>query len=244
MTSRTALITGGTSGIGLATAALLHRNGYRVAVTGSTAASVGAARAQLPDDVLVRQADARSLPDTDRLIADVHERFQALDVLFLNAGAVRGMPIGAYDEATVDNLLAVNFTGPFFTLQKALPILNDGASIIVTVGIGVTRGVGVGSAAAASKGALLALVPSLALELAPRRIRVNAVSPGAIATPVWSKLGTSVEAVSTAMAAQIPLGRLGTSHEIAEVVAFLASPGAAYLTGENIVVGGGAGLRA
>ena len=244
MTSRTALITGGTSGIGLATAALLHRNGYRVAATGSTPASVSSARAQLPDDVIVRQADARSLPDTDRLIDELRDRFRSLDVLFLNAGVVRGMPIGAYDETTVDDLLAVNFKGQFFTLQKALPMLNDGASIVLTVGIGVTRGVGAGSAAAASKGALLALVPSLALELAPRRIRVNAVSPGAVATPIWSKLGTSVEAADTAMAGQIPLGRLGTSDEIAEVVAFLASPAAAYLTGENIVVGGGSGLRA
>ncbi len=244
MTSRTALITGGTSGIGLATAALLHRNGYRVAVTGSTPDSVGSARAQLPDDVVVLRADARSLPDTDRTIAEVRDRFEALDVLFLNAGVVRAMPIDAYDEATVDDLLAVNFKGQFFMLQKALTLLNDGASVIFTVGIGVTRGMGTGSAAVASKGALLSLVPSLALELAPRRIRVNAVSPGAIATPIWSKLGTSVEAASTAMAARIPLGRLGTSDEVAEVVAFLASPAAAYLTGENIVVGGGSGLRA
>ena len=244
MTSRTALITGGTSGIGLATAARLHRDGYRVAVTGSTAASVGAARSQLPDDVLVRQADVRSRPETRALIGELRERFGTLDVLFLNAGLTRGMPVGAYDEVTVDDLLAVNFTGQFFTLQQALGLLDDGASIILTVGIGVTRGVGTGSAAAASKGALLALVPSLALELAPRRIRVNAVSPGAIATPLWSRLGTSAEAAGAAMAGQIPLGRLGTSDEIAHVVAFLASPAAAYLTGENIVVGGGSGLRA
>src|SRR5689334_22754061 len=131
MTSRTALITGGTSGIGRTTAALLHRNGYRVAVTGSTPDSVGAARAQLPDDVVVLRADARSLPDTDRVIAEIRDRFEHLDVLFLNAGIVRGMPIGAYDEAIVDDLLAVNFKGQFFTLQKALPLLNEGASIIL-----------------------------------------------------------------------------------------------------------------
>jgi NAD(P)-dependent dehydrogenase (short-subunit alcohol dehydrogenase family) len=243
MTSRTALITGGTSGIGRATATLLHRNGYRVAVTGSTPASTEAARKELPDDVVVLQADLRSLDDTDRVIAEIRDRFGSLDVLFLNAGIVRGLPIDAYDESTVDDLLSVNFKGQFFTLQKALPLFTDGGSIIVTVGIGVTRGVGAGSAAAASKGALLALVPSLALELAPRQIRVNAVSPGAVATPVWEKLGVPPEATA-AMAAGIPFGRLGTSDEIAEVVAFLASPGAAYLTGENIVVGGGAGLRA
>jgi NAD(P)-dependent dehydrogenase (short-subunit alcohol dehydrogenase family) len=186
MTSRTALITGGTSGIGLATAALLHRYGYQVAVTGSTPGSVSSARAQLPDGVVVLQADVRSLPDTDRVIAEIRERFETLDVLFLNAGMVRGMPIGAYDEATVDDLLAVNFKGQFFTLRKAVPVLNDGASIIVTVGIGITRGVSAGSAAAAGKGALLALVPALALKLAPRRIRINAVSPSAAASPQLS----------------------------------------------------------
>ena len=242
MTSRTALITGGTSGIGRATASLLHRTGYRVAVTGSTPESVAQARADLPADVLVLRADARSRDDTDRVIAAVGERFGRLDVLFLNAGLVRGLPIEAYDEATVDDLFAVNFKGQFFTLQKALPLLDDGGSIVLTVGIGVTRGVGAGSAAAASKGALLGLVPSLALELAPRRIRVNAVSPGAIATGIWARLG--LEAATDAVAAQVPFGRLGTPDEIAEVVAFLASPGAAYLTGENIVVGGGSGLRA
>ena len=175
MTSRSALITGGTSGIGLATALRLHHDGFQVAVTGSTSASVEAARAQLPDDALVLQADARSLADTERIIIEVGDRFGCLDVLFLNAGLVRGLPVEAYDEATVDDLLAVNFKGQFFTLQKALGLLVDGASVIVTAGIGVTRGVGTGSVAAASKGALLALVPSLALELAPRRIRVNAV---------------------------------------------------------------------
>ncbi|BCJ49754.1 short-chain dehydrogenase [Actinoplanes sp. NBRC 14428] len=243
MTSRTALITGGTSGIGLATAALLHRGGYRVAVTGSTPESVGEARRKLPDDVLVRHADARSLAGTDRIVAEVRDRFGSLDLLFLNAGIMRARPVGEYDEATFDELIAVNFKGQFFTLQKALPLLNDGASVVFTVGIGATRGIVAGSAAAASRGALLALVPSLALELAPRRIRVNAVSPGAIATGLLAKLGVPAEAQEQ-MAARVPFGRLGTAEEVAEVVAFLGSPGAAYVTGENLVVGGGAGLSA
>lgn len=240
----TALITGGTSGIGLATASLLHRNGYRVAVTGSTSESVAAAREQLPDEVVVLRADVRSLTDTDRVVAELGDRFGSLDVLFLNAGIVRGGPVDQYDEATVQDLLEVNFKGQFFTLQKVLPLLADGASIVITVGVGVTRGVPNGSAAAASRGALLALVPSLAVELAPRGIRVNAVSPGAIATGIWAKLGTSVAAANATMADRIPLGRLGTSEEVAQVVAFLAAPAAAYVTGENVVVGGGSGLRA
>jgi NAD(P)-dependent dehydrogenase (short-subunit alcohol dehydrogenase family) len=234
----TALITGGTSGIGRATALLLHQQGYRVAVTGRNPD-----KADLPPEVLAVRADARSLTDTDRVIATVRERFGSLDVLFLNAGIVHGRPIAEYDEATFDDLVAVNFKGQFFLLQKALPLLSDGGSIILTVGIGVTRGVGNSSAAAASKGALLGLVPSLALELAPRRIRVNAVSPGAIATGIWDKLGVPPAGVA-AVAARVPFGRLGTPDEIAAVVAFLASPGAAYLTGENITIGGGSGLRA
>ncbi len=243
----TALITGGTSGIGRATAALLHDRGYQVVVTGQNPDTIAEARKELPDDVVVLQADTRSLADTDRVIDEVRTRFAALTTLFLNAGVTRPLTVETVDEAAFDDLFAINTKGQFFTLQKALTLLTDGASIVFTVGIGATRGIAGGSVVAASRGALLAMVPSLALELAPRRIRVNAVSPGPVDTPIWSKFGMPPEntaAMLDAVAAQNPFGRLGTASEIAETVAFLASDGAAYITGQNIVVAGGGGVSA
>lgn len=237
-----ALITGGTSGIGKATAELLHQRGYRVIVTGQNPDTIAAAEKELPEEVVVLRADARSLADADRVATAIRERFGALDVVFLNAGIVRPGPVGTVDEATFDDLVNVNFKGQFFTLQKVLPLLNDGGSVIFTVGIGATRGVSGGSVTAATRGALLAMVPSLALELAPRRIRVNAVSPGSAATGIWDKLGFPLEEAVKASASRIPLGRFATSEEVAELVAFLASPAASYITGENILIGGGAGL--
>ena len=246
MPTPTALITGGTTGIGRATAALLHDRGYQVIVTGQNPDTIAEAQKELPD-VVVLQADTRILADTDRVIDEVRKRFGALTTLFLNAGVTRPLAVETVGEAAFDDLFAINTKGQFFTLQKALPLLTDGASIVFTVGIGATRGISGGSVAAASRGALLAMVPSLAIELAPRRIRVNAVSPGAVDTPIWSKFGVPPENVSAMLdtvAAQNPFGRLGTAREIAETVAFLASDGAAYITGQNIVVAGGGGVSA
>jgi NAD(P)-dependent dehydrogenase (short-subunit alcohol dehydrogenase family) len=241
-----ALITGGTSGIGRATAELLHERGYQVMVTGQDPARIAAARRELPEGVVVLQADARSLADTDRVAEEVRSRFGELTALFLNAGISRPTPLASIDEATYDEVFSTNTKGQFFTLLKMLPLLAYGASVIFTVGIGATRGITGGSVTAGSRGALLAMIPSLALELAPRRIRVNAVSPGAIDTPIWSKSGIPLERlaeIATEMAATIPFGRLGTAREVAEVVAFLASDNAGYVTGQDVVVGGGSGLR-
>jgi NAD(P)-dependent dehydrogenase (short-subunit alcohol dehydrogenase family) len=245
-----ALITGGTSGIGKATAELLHQRGYRVVVTGQNPGTIAAAEKELPEGVVVVRADARSLTDTDHVVEEIRERFGALDVVFLNAGIVRRLPIDVevFDEAAYDDLFDVNVKGQFFTLQKTLPLLRDGGSVIFNVGIGATRGLPGGAAtASATKGALLSMVPSLALELAPRRIRVNAVSPGPVETGIWAKQGLPSEAleeVTKATASRVPLGRFGTSEEVAAVVAFLASNAAGFVTGENIVVGGGVGISA
>ena len=234
MQTPAALITGGTSGIGRATARLLHARGYRVLVTGLG----GVADAGLPDDVLVVRADAGRLADLDHAIDVARREFGALDLLFLNAGISRPGPIESTGEEAFDALFDVNVKGNFFTLQKALPLLNEGASVVFTIGAGE----GVGAAMTAAKGALLPLMRSLALELAPRRIRVNAVSPGLIDTPVYAKLGVGPELIA-AWGADVPLGRAGTPAEVAEAVAFLASEAAGYITGDNLLVSGGRGVR-
>ncbi|GGJ48221.1 SDR family oxidoreductase [Streptomyces brasiliensis] len=246
MNQETVLITGGTSGIGLATAQLLHKRGANVLVTGRNPETIRSARSVLPDEVAIVQADVASLDDTERVIGEVRDRFGSLTGLFLNAGINKAMPFETVDENTYDEVFATNAKGQFFVLQKALPLLADAASVVFTVGIAATRGLAGMSLGAGSKGALLTMLPSLAVELAPRGVRVNAVSPGAISTPIWTKSGMSAEqltAVTESMAAAIPLRRLGEGPEVAAAVAFLLSDDASYITGENIVIGGGAGLR-
>ncbi|WP_275466519.1 SDR family NAD(P)-dependent oxidoreductase [Streptomyces noursei] len=234
MSAPAALITGGTSGIGKATAELLHTRGYRVMVTGlDTLAATG-----LPEDITIVRADARSLPDIDRAMDQARRQFGSLDLLFLNAGISRPGPIEATDEDTFDALFDINVKGNFFTLQKALPLLSEGASVVFTVGAGE----GMGAAMTAAKGALLPLVRSLALELAPRRIRVNAISPGVINTPAYGKMGISQETIDS-WGQGIPLGRVGAAADIADAVAFLASDAASYITGDNLTVSGGIGIH-
>ncbi|GAA4590497.1 SDR family oxidoreductase [Planotetraspora phitsanulokensis] len=235
MATKTALITGGTSGIGKAAAELLHSRGYRVMVTGLGDLD----DAGLPADVIAVEADISSLTDIDRAVDQAREHLGSLDLLHLNAGLPRpGLLIESTDEAAFDALFDINVKGNFFTLQKALPLLNEGASVVFTVGAGE----GLGAAMTASKGALLPLVRSLAIELAPRRIRVNAVSPGMVNTPAYSKMGISPDTIAS-WGESVPLGRVGAPADIAEAVAFLASDGASYITGDNLIVSGGTGVH-
>jgi NAD(P)-dependent dehydrogenase (short-subunit alcohol dehydrogenase family) len=196
------------------------------------------ANAELPEDVAIVQADARSLPDIDHAMDQARRQFGSLDLLFLNAGISRPASIESIDEDTFDALFDINVKGTFFTLQKALPLLNAGGSVVFTVGAGE----GLGAAMTAAKGALLPLMRSLALELAPRHIRVNAVSPGLINTPAYSKMGVSQEMIDS-WAQGVPLGRVGAPADIAEAVAFLASDAASYITGDNLIVSGGIGIH-
>lgn len=242
MTQKAVLITGGTSGIGRATAEILCQQGYSVIVTGRNPDGVASAQRELGDQALVLRADSASREDTERLVEEVRDRFGSLHGIFLNAGISESTPLGAVTEEDWDRIFDINAKGQFFTLQSALPLLADGASVVFTVGVGVKRGIPGGSVASASRGALLAMMPSLAVELAPKRIRVNAVSPGAINTPIWSRSGLPAEQVDqilASMAERIPLGRVGEAEDIASTVAFLVSDGAAYVTGQHIVVGGG-----
>lgn len=245
MTSAVALVTGGTTGIGLATARLLHTRGYAVVVTGRNAETLAEARRTLPEDVVVLRADAKSLADADNVVAEIKLRFGKLDLVFLNAALIAMAPLEAVDEAGFDAHFAVNVKGPYFQLQKLLALLGPGSSVIVTSSIIGERGVAASSVYSATKGAQLALVRALAIELAPRHIRVNSISPGVISTPAHDKLGMPPEQLRgmfDALTARIPFGRMGNADEVAHAVAFLASPEASFITGANLMVGGGFGV--
>jgi NAD(P)-dependent dehydrogenase (short-subunit alcohol dehydrogenase family) len=238
----TAPITGGTTGIGFATACILHNQGFEVLVTGKNPETIAAAKLTLPGEVTVLKADSRVLADTDRLAEELKLRFGRLDFGFLNAGVGRFLPIEAVDEAAFDEHFDVNVKGQFFTLQKILPLLAEGGSVVFTSAVGAHRGVPAWSVYSATRSAIDGLVPALAAELAPRGIRVNAIRPGPIDTPAFGKLGLpgeTLDAFSKGIPRRIPLGRFGTAEEVAEVVAFLASPKARYITGTTIDVDGG-----
>jgi NAD(P)-dependent dehydrogenase (short-subunit alcohol dehydrogenase family) len=213
-------------------------------VTGQNPERVAAARQTLPDDVIILRADARSLSDADRVASELRQRYGRLDVAFLNAGVGRMVPLEAIDEAFYDETFDVNVKGPLFTVQKILPLLTNGSSVVFNSALGVYLGLPSYAVVTATKGALLALVTALSTELAPRGIRVNAIVPGPIETPAWGKLGLPAEALSgmkDAITSRVPLGRPGTAEEVANVVAFLASPAASFITGTSIHIDGGLG---
>jgi NAD(P)-dependent dehydrogenase (short-subunit alcohol dehydrogenase family) len=225
----------------------LHAQGFDVVVTGHNPDTLAAARELLPDDAVVLAADARSLADTAAVVDQIRSRFGVLHTVLLNAGTAELRAIDAVDEALFDDAFAVNVKGQYFTLQAVLPLLADGGSVIVTGALAPTHGLASWSVVSATKGALMALVAPLAVELAPRGIRVNAVIPGPIDTPAFGKLGLDAEAqaqFADTLAGVVPLGRMGIPAEVAAVVGFLASPAAAYITGTSIAADGGMGVVA
>lgn len=239
---KVAVITGGTTGIGRATAELLHREGAQVVVTGQNADTLASARRELPSDVVVIRADARSLVDASELSRRVAERFGKLDVLFLNAGIAQLSAFEAVDEAFYDEHMDVNVKGVVFTLQKLLPLLGTGASVIVNTSLADMRAAPGMSIYSASKGAVAALVRCLAAELAGRGIRVNSICPATILTPIQQKFGLPEEiarAAASKYTARIPLGRFGAAEEVARAVSFLASSAASFVNGVELVVDGG-----
>lgn len=239
---KTALITGGTSGIGLATAQLFMAEGARVAVTGRNPEGLALAQKTLGNDALVVTSDAGSLPAIDALMAQVKQGLGRLDVLFLNAAVAKSGGLEQVSEADFDEQLSINLKGVFFTLQKALPLLSTGASVIVTTSISNRFGTPNSSVYAASKAALRSLVQALALELIGRGIRVNAICPGPIDTPMFGRMGLSEEVLKLRMAKirdTSPSKRFGLPTDVAKLALFLASEDSNYLVGEEIVIDGG-----
>lgn len=246
LSGKVALITGGTSGIGLATARLFAAEGARVFVTGSSPASVGRARDSLGAGVRVLHSDATVASDVNQLVADIVKEHGRLDVVFANAGAPNVGPIAVQSEADFDAMIAVNLKGPWLLLQAAAPHLGKGSSVILTTSIAnVSSGVGL-AAYGAAKAGLQALMRYAAREFVERGIRVNAISPGPIDTPVVSKLAVPDEVkqhISAMLLASVPLGRLGTPEEVAQAVLFLASDAASFVTGAELLIDGGATLH-
>jgi NAD(P)-dependent dehydrogenase (short-subunit alcohol dehydrogenase family) len=240
-----ALITGGTSGIGLATAHHLHEEGYAVVVTGKNPKTIAAAEDELPDDVTVIRADIRHIATAKEVAGEIGSRHGRLDAVFLNAGTGPMQPIEAVDEEAFDYVFDTNVKGQFFTLQAVLPLLREGSSIVLMSALGVELGAPSYAVPTASRGAMLAMVAPLAVELAPRKIRVNAVLPGAIETPAIGKLGldeASLAAFDDWMKQRILAGRKGTPQEAARLVGFLLSPAANYVNGAQVRIDGGMGV--
>ena len=236
------LITGGTSGIGLATAQLFLEQGARVAVTGRSEEGLVRAQNTLGENAVTFASDAGSVADIDSLMMQVNKHFGHLDVLFLNAAISKTGGIERVTEMDFDEQISINLKGVFFTLQKALPLLGTGASVIITTSIGNRFGTPQSSVYSACKAGLRSMVQALALELIGRGIRVNAVCPGPIDTPMFDRMGLPQEVLNArkaAIAEKNPCKRFGSPREVAQVVLFLASDDSAYMVGEELVVDGG-----
>ncbi len=240
--NKTALITGGNSGIGLATARRFLAEGARVVITGRNSETLALAAAELGSDVLTIQADLNDITALEGVIQTAVEALGPIDILFANAGIGGVTPVAQTSLEAFEGILRTNLTSVFFTIQAALPHLNQGASIILNGSVIAKLGTPGWGAYAASKGAIRSLTRVLAAELAPQGIRVNQVTPGATQTPIWSGLApdqASRQALDQRLSLSIPNGRLGEAEEVANVALFLASDEALHITAAEITVDGG-----
>jgi len=242
LAGKIALVTGGTAGIGLATAQRFVAEGAYVFITGRRQAELDAAVQTLGNQAFGIQGDVSSLADLDRAIAIIKEQKGRLDVLFANAGVAEFTPLDAVTEAQYDRQFDINVKGTFFTVQKALPLLPDGAVIVLMASIVGSKGSESSSVYSATKAAIRSLARTLTADLKGRHIRVNAVSPGPIETPGFDEVASltgQAEQFKTQMVSTVPLGRIGEADEIAKAVVFLASDDSSYVTGIELFVDGG-----
>jgi len=240
-----ALITGGTTGIGLETARQFLAEGARVAITGKNPETLQAAREELGPDVFVIESDAGSVAAQSALAAEINRVFGGLDVLFANAGIADLRPVEKWDEAGFDRTFDINVKGPFFLIQSLLPVFANPASIVLMTSVNAHIGMATSSIYAASKAALLSMIKTLSGELVSRGIRVNAVSPGPISTPLYDKFGGSkdhLKEVSDYIISQVPQKRFGAPSEVAKAVVFLASDESPFTLGGELLIDGGMAL--
>jgi NAD(P)-dependent dehydrogenase (short-subunit alcohol dehydrogenase family) len=237
-----ALITGGTTGIGLATAKLFQQEGAKVIVTGRNAEALAAAQKELGPGVLAIASDTSKLKEIASLMRVVREKFGRIDILFANAGIAHFQPFGEIEESTFDEHFDINVKGLFFTVQSALPLIPQGGSVLLTASVVSKKGFSGSSVYGATKAAVRSFGRTLATELAPRGIRVNTLSPGPVTTPLFSKMGLpgdAIEDMQKRMSQGTALKRMGTSEEIAQAALFLSSNDASLIVGAELFVDGG-----
>lgn len=234
--NKIAVITGGNSGIGYATAKRLKENGARVIITGRRKDAVDKAANEL--DIMGMVADQSKVSDIEQLAEAVKAQFGKIDILLINAGITKFSTIEQIEEGQFDEMMNTNFKGAYFTLSRFIPLLREGASVIMLSSTSATISPQSASVYAASKAAINAVVKIAALELAPKKIRVNAVSPGPVATEIMNKIGLN-ETLENQLLQSIPMGRMGKAEEVASMVHYLAGEEASFLTGANFLVDGG-----
>ena len=241
---KVAVVTGGNSGIGLATAQLFHQEGAKVAISGRDQKTLDAAVKAIGGDVLAVRADVSKLGDLDKFYKAVGDELGKIDIIFANAGIAKFAPFADSTEALFDETFDINVKGVFFTIQKALPLLNHGASIIINSSVVNETGLATASVYAATKAAVRSFARTLTTELVDRGIRVNVVSPGPITTPIFGRTGLPQEAIdqfARETTTKVPMKRFGKPEEVADAVLFLATPASSYITGVDINVDGGMG---
>ena len=237
-----ALITGGSSGIGLATAKRFVYEGANVFIFGRRQNEIDAGVSEIGKNVIGIQGDVSNIADLDRLFDVVKDQKGHLDILFANAGIAQFAPLGEISEEHFDKIFRINVKGLLFTVQKALPILEDGGSIILNASIGTSKGVGGSSVYSATKAAVRSFARTWTVDLKDRKIRVNAISPGPIDTPIFSSITQNEEQselFKKNIINAVPMKRMGSPDEIAKVVSFLASDDSSYVTGIELFVDGG-----